>query len=123
MILSADAKKVARGLDDEFGDQDLMGFEQPNLKDMKARLESELNEVDSLSKLIESHQMGSVDVDKVVCHISQYVQSISVHIRELREQQVSHTFHLKKLYSQAGERWRESRLVQAISRMQARNMP
>lgn len=93
MVLSIDGKKLAMGLTQDWGDQDLMGFEVPNLKESKNQLEKELGEFADLNACIENE----TDKSEVIERITNCITTITLRIKQLRELKVSQTFHLTKL--------------------------
>ena len=113
MVLSVDGKKVALGLNNEWGDQDLMGYEVPNLQDTRTRFEKEKNLLASL------HDLRRMEIGDATDRISECVSSITQRIRELRELKVRQTFHLDRLIKKAGTNWKESFLLHGISRTKA----
>ena len=77
---------------------------------MKERLEMELDAVD---KIKDEHGEQKIEAIKDV------VKLISQRIKDLRELHLNQTFAMNKFFKEAGDDWRNSRLVYAISSVQA----
>ncbi len=118
MVLSVDAKKVALGLSSEWGDIDLMGYEQPGLAAMKEGMQADITVVEELQESLEQLP-GLTATVELIPRISSVLQIVTGRIKELRELIVTQTLRMKKLIKQAGEKWKESNMVGAISRVKA----
>ncbi|VDI46739.1 Hypothetical predicted protein [Mytilus galloprovincialis] len=113
--LSVDGKKIAPGLNSKHGDQDLFGHEDRNsLQSLQKRLDTEIQKVESL--INEWITMTNNDRKEKLFEI---VRIVSLRIKDLRELFQNQNFALKKFYKEAGEDWRTSRYVYAISSIQA----
>ena len=113
-VLSVDGKKLAPGLDNEHGDQDLFGHEEiETLQMTKDRLKDEL-EVVEMTK----DEFGSLDTISKITRLKTMVLLISNRIKDLRQLYVKQTLALKKFSKEAGEDWRNSKFVYAISSVQ-----
>ena len=106
-ILSVDAKKLAIGLNELHGDEDLWGYEKPRLEDQVNRIRSELARVRDLQ------------TDCSISKLTESIQLITERIKELRELTVKQTFHLQSMKKKAGENWRNSIYVHGISKTYA----
>ena len=114
-VLSVDGKKVAPGLTDKHGDQNLFGHEGGvTLNASKSRLEGELSEIG----LLENQWILYDDTQKID-KIKFIIKIVSYRIKDLRILFLSQTMALKKFFKEAGDDWRTSRLVYAISSVQA----
>ncbi|CAC5373180.1 SLC5A6 [Mytilus coruscus] len=114
-VLSVDGKKLAPGLTNIHGDQDLFGHEEGNsLQDLKDRLESEIQEVETVKH--DWNKMNDTDKkDKLISIVS----IVSIRIKELRLLFQNQSFALRRFHKEAGDDWRTSRYVYAISSVQA----
>ena len=116
MVLSVDGKKVATGLNDVNGDINLFGFEKPNLEEAKQRISEEFLIIDQLQSSIDA---SNKDQHLTVGSITSAVLMISTRIKDLRKLYQSQTFMMKKFLKAAGNYWRKSKYLYAISGIHA----
>ena len=91
-ILSLDGKQVGQGLkEDGVGDVNLWGFEgPPSLKDTLRHLRNETNNILGMAdKVFDQEDKDSIDPE-VVKDLKFVVQTLSYHIKHLREAKVRH---------------------------------
>ena len=113
--MSVDGKKVAPGLSDLHGDQDLFGHEEKHsLQSLKDRLQQELQEVESLK----SEWSFKNNEDRKVKAL-EIVRIISSRTKDLRLLYQNQKFALTTFHKEAGEDWRKSRFIYAISSVQS----
>ena len=118
-ILSLDGKKVAAGLTDSYGDEDLFGHEQPSLQKKREQLQDDLACVNSIRETLsepKQHQSKS-EKSQVLYNL---IRRLSLRTQELRNLKVKQTFALKKFIKWGGPDWRKSKYLHAISSTQAR---
>ena len=118
-ILSLDGKKVAAGLTDSYGDEDLFGHEQPSLQKKKEKVQDDLACVNSIRETLsepKQHQSKS-EKSQVLYNL---IRRLSLRTQELRNLKVKQTFALKKFIKWGGPDWRKSKYLHAISSTQAR---
>ena len=114
-VLSFDGKKLAPGLNKTGGDQDLFGNEDgETLQIVKQKLETEVNLVESVIR--EWQSMSDAEkIDK----LTGAVLILSNRIKDLRVLYMKQRLALKRFHKEAGEDWRTSKYVYAISSVQA----
>lgn len=114
-ILSFDGKKLAPGLNENWGDQDLFGHEEiESLNETKKRLEHEINYIDKTVDAwsnLEKHEQ----IDK----LQNIVTFVSSRLKDLRHLVLKQQFALQKFLKEGGPDWRNSKYVYAISSIQA----
>lgn len=114
-ILSFDGKKLAPGLNENWGDQDLFGHEEiESLNETKERLEHEINYIDKTVDAwsnLEKHEQ----IDK----LQNIVTFVSSRLKDLRHLVLKQQFALKKFLKEGGPDWRNSKYIYAISSIQA----
>lgn len=114
-VLSVDGNKLAPGLNAESGDQDLFGFEeQESLEMAKNRIQ---HEIDTIELAKENWQ--SLVVDEKVTKIEEVVIIVSGRVKDLRLLFQKQKLALKKFQKEAGEDWKNSNYVYAISSVQS----
>ena len=114
-VISVDGKKIAPGLTSDYGDQDLFGHEEPEtLKSLKERITKELTEVENTKE-----EWENMPTEERKTHITEIVKIISYRIKDLRLLYQRQKLSLKKFYKEAGDDWRKSRYVFAISSIQS----
>ena len=114
MVLSFDGKKLAQGLNDEFGDEDLWGYETPNLKESKERFLKEMDEISSLEKEIKDSNIQIVS-NKIVKTAS----NLTARVKELRELAAKQSKHLNSMLHKAGDQYKETKYAYGISKTKA----
>lgn len=114
-VLSVDGKKLAPGLNQKHGDQDLFGYEEcESLEDQKFRIENEIGLVENI-RLSWEH----LPIDNQITNITNILALVSCRIKDLRILFKKQTLALRKFQKEAGDNWRTSRYVYAISSVQA----
>ena len=109
-ILSVDGKKIAPGMTESCGDEDLFGHEKPKLEERKKALADDLNAIECLRQ------------DNGTSHKRTYnvVRRLAFRVMELRLLRVKQAFALEKFMKWGGLEWRTSKYIVAISSTQAR---
>ncbi|XP_076094128.1 uncharacterized protein LOC143064860 [Mytilus galloprovincialis] len=114
-VLSVDGKKVATGLNATNGDQDLFGYEDGvTLKDSLERIERELSLIETTIA-----EWNEIQKDEKIRKIETIIKIVSFRLKDLRKLLVSQQLALRKFRQEAGDNWRSSRFVYAISSVQA----
>ena len=114
-VLSVDGKKLAPGLNADSGDQDLFGFEErKSLETAKNRIQREIDTIE-LSK----ENWRSLVLEEKVTKIEEVVILVSGRVKDLRLLFQKQKLALKKFQKEAGEDWRNSKYVYAISSVQS----
>ncbi len=114
MVLSFDGKKLAQGLNEEFGDEDLWGYETPNLKESKQRFLKEMDEISILEKDIKDSNIQAVS-NKIITTVS----NLTLRVKELRELSAKQNKHLKSMLLKAGDQYKETKYAYGISKTKA----
>ena len=111
-ILSVDGKKVSAGLTDAFGDEDLWGYEKPSsIKERASRKQNELDVIEAIP--IDTNSL--VDEMNTMKRIKDAVTVLTHRVKDLRSIKVKQNIALDKFKKLAGEDWRNSKYVYAIS--------
>ena len=122
-ILSVDGKKVASGLNKDWGDINLFGFEQQSFTSLQNKIKTELHDIDELHELVNacrrSKNASPQQKQATISKAFNVVHNISCHIKDLRHIGRNQYFALQKFRKLAGGDWRNSRYVFAISSIQA----
>ena len=114
-VLSVDGKKLAPGLTKESGDIDLFGHEiEESLNDLKLRLKTEIDFMVSTRDNWES-----LSADDKCDALQKVIHIVSIRIKDLRMLLMKQKLALSKFEKEAGDDWRNSRYVYAISSIQA----
>lgn len=114
-ILSCDGKKLAPGLNEEWGDQDLFGHEEyDSLSTLQNRLKDEVENIEELRL-----QWDTLADDEKVKRLETTIKMVSLRIKDLRMLYVNQTKHLKRFMKQGGQNWKTTKYVYAISSIQA----
>ena len=114
-ILSVDGKKLAPGLNEDNGDQDLFGHEEfQTLEQTKVRIEKEVEAIEMLQK-----QWAGLNPGEKCDRLTEIVFIVSNRIKDLRELFVKQKLALKKFHKEAGEDWKKSKYLHAISSVQS----
>lgn len=126
-MMCVDGKKVTAGLDEQFGDVNVFGFEDPpSIADKRQRLNDELQLVDDM-KLTLSEKFCNINfssVDKgetfnLVDMMRGLIFLLTLRLKEGRHLKKKQEFGLEKLKERAGSEWKTSKYVYAISGIQA----
>jgi len=114
-VLSVDGNKIAPGLTEKNGDQDLFEHEDGvSLKMSRERITQELLAVETTVS-----QWSNLSTEAKIEKIEQIVRIVSFRIKDLRFLLVNQQLALKNFYKEAGDDWRTSRFVYAISSVQS----
>jgi hypothetical protein len=115
VVLSVDGKKLATGLNEKLGDVDL--------SEVKAVLEKDLeltdNAIEAVQKLHSLTDISPLKVQAVMFKLKELLTRISFCIKELRLLNVKQSLSLKKIQNFAGDNWRQSKFLYAISNISA----
>lgn len=114
-VLSVDGKKLAPGLNDSNGDQDLFGHEENESLEMT---NERLCQETSIINRVKEEWSALSDQEKCK-QIETVLKTVSSRIADMRKLIVKQMFALKKFYNEAGNDWRSSKFVYAISSIQA----
>jgi hypothetical protein len=119
-ILSVDGKKVASGLSDSHGDVNLFGHETvgENAQMNAVLLADDLSKVEELRNLMLSFQDGASPTSPITL-CKEVIRRLSQRLRQLREHEKKQEMALHKFQKEAGDDWRKSRFIYAISSIQS----
>ena len=122
-IVSVDGKKIAPGLNEKFGDIDLFGHEKnQTLENVRAQHRVEIERIDELcqeASKIDDITEARCSEFKILDRLLSVVTGVSEHTKTLRSIQLKQNFALTKFKKLAGENWKSSKYVYAISSIQA----
>ena len=114
-VLSFDGKKLAPGLTKENKDIDLFGYEmEESLQNLRLRLKTEKDFVTSTRD-----NWLSMNSTEKCEKLQKIVLIVSERIKDLRMLFIKQKLALNKFHKEAGDDWRNSRFVYAISSIQA----
>ena len=109
-VLCVDGKKIAPGLNETSGDENLFGHERPKLKE---RLEALQSDLAAIEVLLHEDEIS-------IQTIFRCARRLSLRVKDLRELKVKQSFALERFMKWAGEDWRNGKYAHAISSTQAR---
>ena len=120
-MMCVDGKKVTAGLDEDFGDVNVFGFEEkPSIGEKKERLKRELQLTDDLkSMLFDSQFVDEDNKHTLMDMLRALIYLLTVRLKEVRDLKNKQEFGLEKLKERAGSLWKESKYIYAISGIQA----
>ncbi|CAC5409745.1 unnamed protein product [Mytilus coruscus] len=113
-VLSVDGKKMATGLTDERGDQDLFQHEDgESLKLLQDLIDEEITNIETTKT-----SWSSMEPTEQASRLMQIIKIVSHRIKDLRALLQKQKFALNKFFKDAGDDWRNSKYVFAISSIQ-----
>ena len=114
-VLGFDGKKLAPGLSKDGGDQDLFGHEEgETLSQVKQRVSEQICYIEAVARGWET-----MENELKLSKIEKIISILSLSLKDLRTLFMKLRLMLKRFQKDAGEDWRNSRFVYAISSVQA----
>lgn len=117
-ILSVDGKKLAPGLTDKYGDQDLFQHEDDesqSLQSLQKRIDGEITDIEAIKTSWQNYS----DQEKV-SKLKEVILMVTNRLKDLRVLFQNQKISLNNFSKKAGEDWRKSKYVFAISSIQTR---
>ena len=119
--MCVDGKKVTAGLDEDFGDVNVFGFEdKPSIYEKNERLKKEIQLTDDLKSWVsDSHFVSQDNKHAIIDMLRALIYLLTVRLKKVRDLKTKQEFGLEKLKERAGSLWKESKYIYAISGIQA----
>lgn len=120
-VLSYDGKQLATGLTKNGGDENLFGFEVPSLKERAEKRTQDLATIEQARgecEALKNNSSGNT-TGNLTTSIKSVIGVLTDKVKTSREVKVKLDAKLERFIEEAGPEWRKSRLVYAISAVQA----